>query len=763
MQPRLSIRTKLFLAICLILLLSYSTLLYSTVITVNASLQTEIDKNLQANLKYARIQYLARSEQVISSLMQPLTSPVVPVKIAQRDIPWLQDAVQRWQKVLPFTEIVTIVDPDKRVLARVNGENVGAYLDLPGVLDEAFKWKKVIISTEIVPNTFLCNEGVTDACRKAANIGESLAIMIVIPVFTDDGTLVGGVISGDIINKEPHLPFQIKEVFGKDVEVTITQRGQRVASSLPENLPMDFLSPLILSRLSEKLPYQGEIVIGDKVYETVVEPINNSRGEFVGSLSVALSKESFKKLSRDNMANILASALLGIICSFGIAYVSARKLASPLRDLTRGVRMIEAGDLNQRLTVTSSDEFGMLADSFNRMAEALVERGGIINRKNQDLQELNEQLEKKVIERTSELSMEMGRLEAVLTSMAEGVVVTDRVNRVIIFNPAAQQIFDLVPFRVVGQPVDQVCEMGGFSLLIDYIKEIVHEGKNGGGDRQVDLEIKGKKLKINLVALLDEDGEFAGVLMSIRDVTVEEEVDRMKTEFISTVSHELKTPLTSMKGSLQLLLNRGKWLTETERQLLSVCLRNTQRLIRLISEILDISKIESGGVVFSFRPFSIGELVVYAEEEIKSFAMSMDVTIVNSIGDHLPLVFGDHDRLIQVMTNLLSNAVKFSPKGTVVMVSAEQTGSYITVSVSDRGKVIQWSDREKLFKKFQQIDNAEQQKLGGTGLGLAICKEIIERHHGKIYYSAGKETGNVFSFTVPIVEEDHGKRPDSNS
>ena len=241
--------------------------------------------------------------------------------------------------------------------------------------------------------------------------------------------------------------------------------------------------------------------------------------------------------------------------------------------------------------------------------------------------------------------------------------------------------------------------------------------------------------------------------MSLRDVTMEEEVDRMKTEFISTVSHELKTPLTSMKGSLQFIMNKGKWLTDTERELLTICLRNTDRLIRLINDILDISKIEAGRVEFTMKPQSIGELVIYSIEEIKSFAMSRNISIINCIGDEVPHIYGDHDRLVQVLTNLLSNSVKFSPAGQVVMVSAVKQGNYVAVSVADHGKVIVWSDRDKLFKKFQQLETSSGGERGGTGLGLAICKEIVERHHGKIYYEMGATGGNVFTFTVPVYEE----------
>ncbi len=227
----------------------------------------------------------------------------------------------------------------------------------------------------------------------------------------------------------------------------------------------------------------------------------------------------------------------------------------------------------------------------------------------------------------------------------------------------------------------------------------------------------------------------------------------MKTEFISTVSHELKTPLTSMKGSLQYILNRGKWQSEMEPELLSVCLRNTDRLIRLINDILDISKIEAGKMDFSLKPQPVSDLVRYAVEELRGFAMDRKVSVHNYVGGDIPRVYADHDRLIQVLTNLLSNAIKFSPAGKNVMVSAKREGNYVAVSVSDQGETIHWSDRSKLFRKFQQLHAVGAVEGGGTGLGLAICKEIIERHHGRIYYQEGTNGGNVFTFTVPVFEE----------
>lgn len=478
------------------------------------------------------------------------------------------------------------------------------------------------------------------------------------------------------------------------------------------------------------------------------------------SPQVRISKEDIISIGERNLPSVLLSAALGIFFSFLVAYLLARRLTGPIRELSHAVERIEVGDFAYRVGFDSSDEFGRLAASFNKMAEALEEREHTIKRKtldleilNRSLRELNEKLENKVVERAAALETEKGRLEAILTSMAEGVLVTDQNNRIILFNPCAQKILDLPPSRVLGQHIDNACSLGGFCQLVDLIREM-QMGDYLSEGREEHLEIRGKKIRVNMSPLLDKTWEFAGVVMSIRDVTLEEEVDRMKTEFISTVSHELKTPLTSIKGSLQLILRRGRELHDTERELLAVCQRNTDRLIRLISEILDISRIESGRIEFNFKPESINRLVSEAVEEMTGFASAHNVSLAETVSPDLPPVFADHDRLIQVITNLLSNAVKFSPEGEIVTVDAEKEGSYISVSIIDHGKAIRKTDRGKLFKKFQQINGHDSEEQGGTGLGLAICKEIMERHHGRIFYRSRTGGGNIFTFTVPVYGDD---------
>ena len=755
MQPRFGIRSKLLLSILAILLVSYSTLLYSTMKTLSTSLRTEIDRNLEANLRFARSQYSDRSDIVKYSLLQSSVSKSVQKRVAAADREWLGKRIARWHAVLPFLDLMVVLDADKRLLASLSGPADGRELAFPGAVEQALAGRRVVVSTEIVSGGILRRSGVTKYSGSKAENGEALVVTVVVPIIGADGTLLGCIVTGEILNRQRDLPSSFREVFGSDVELGITQRGLRIAGSRGQNqYGSEKLSPRVIDILERGEIFRGEIGIGAGSYETAIDPLLNSRGEVVGSISVAVPVERFQKLRRQNLVNICTSALVGIICSFALAFLASRRLTDPLRSLAKGARKIEEGDLDQRVEESQDDEIGLLAGSFNRMAQALRERDHIITSKTTEQERLNSELELKVAERTCELTVEMGRFEAVLTGLAEGVVVTDHDNRVVLFNPAAQSIFELVPHRVIGQPIARVCELGGLSALSGAIAKLGEPGREAGNQERI--AVNGKRLQVRISGLSGQGGSFAGIVLSIRDVTVEEQVDRMKTEFIATVSHELKTPLTSMKGSLQLLLTRGKWLTETEKQLLTVCFRNTERLIRLIGEILDISRIESGGMPFKFQPVSIGELAVYAVEEIGPLAAGRNITVVNSVGEQLTQVYGDSDRLLQVLTNLLSNAVKFSPEGKVVMVTARQDGNYLEVSISDHGKTIQWADREKLFKKFQQIEGAEG-TVGGAGLGLAICKEIVERHHGRIFYTAEGEAGNTFSFTVPIIGETDAK------
>lgn len=753
----LSIRVKLFLSILLAILVSYTLLLFLTIHSIDASLENEIAKDLETNLGTVRYQLFTGLNKLRYVLQFPSSRPQVKDYMSRRNVRELAGVLNSIRQALPFLPYAAFVDRNGRVVAGLDEGQAGRPHPFDGLVTVAFRKHETVISCELADRRLFCGKG--EPCGDAKTGTEILTAAVAFPIVDQAGELLGGLVAAVPITINNAVPGQIRKNLGHDLEAGITHGDLRIISGSDENVVISRTdSENILSELRKGKRSRGSVLINRTLYSAAFEPITSLDGRLIGSLWVALPKEHFSSVRSGYFNGITTSAVFTVLLSFIIAYFAARRLTIPLKELAKGVRCVEQGNLDFRVEINATGEFATLADSFNRMADALRERGATIRSKTLDLEvlnrclhEMNELLESNVRERTAELEMEKGRLEAILSSMAEGMVVTDRENRVILFNSAAQKIFGIAPYKVVSRHVDEIDLKGGFHQLIESIREMRTGDHLTQGEKEV--TVGRKKLRVSLSPLLDKSWEFAGIVMSIRDVTREEEVDRMKTEFISTVSHELKTPLTSMKGSLQVILARGEGLSDTERELLQVCLRNTDRLIRLISDILDISRIESGRVEISMKAVPTALVVSHAVEEIAAYARDHGVSVASSVADGLPPVLGDYDSLIQVLTNLLSNAVKFSPAGNSVTVSALQAGEFIEVTVHDQGKAIEKGDREKLFQRFPQLVGTDARERGGTGLGLAICREIIERHHGRIFYQPAQGGGNIFGFTVRVCGE----------
>jgi|GEM_PF-1379648 len=235
-------------------------------------------------------------------------------------------------------------------------------------------------------------------------------------------------------------------------------------------------------------------------------------------------------------------------------------------------------------------------------------------------------------------------------------------------------------------------------------------------------------------------------MVIVRDVTEQREVERLKNEFVSVVSHELRTPLTSLRGSLG-LLGSGKLSGVQAQRMLDVAVQNTDRLVRLINDILDTERLESGAVVMEPRPVGSGELVAQAAEAIRGLADRAGVALVVEADDLV--VNADPDRVMQVLVNLLSNAVKFSPPGSRVRVRAELRGDEVLFAVDDRGRGIPADKLEHIFERFRQVDSSDAREKGGSGLGLPIARTIVQQHGGRIWASSEPGAGSTFWFTLP--------------
>ena len=365
-------------------------------------------------------------------------------------------------------------------------------------------------------------------------------------------------------------------------------------------------------------------------------------------------------------------------------------------------------------------------------------------------------LEDLVRERTLELELLTRRHRSILDGAGEGIVGLDQFGQLTFANPAAAELLGRAPDELVGrsfhrvtqphnadgEPVPADLDPVGAALADGHIRAVTD-----GTYRRAD----GTDFSVELtIAPVRGAEEVTGAVVMFRDVTERRAVDRMKDEFVSVVSHELRTPLTSLRGALGLL--QGGLLREAEpkaQRMVHIAVESTDRLIRLINDILDVERIASGKLALHRQAWPAANLVGRAVAEMRGLAAQAEVQV--EIGAVVGTVDADADRIVQTVANLLSNAIKYSPPQATVRITTEERDSEVLFCVSDEGTGIPLDLHEAVFGRFAQVDASDTREKEGSGLGLAICRGIIEQHGGRIWVQSEPGTGATFYFTLPVV------------
>ncbi len=436
----------------------------------------------------------------------------------------------------------------------------------------------------------------------------------------------------------------------------------------------------------------------------------------------------------------VAAAFFGVLLSI--------RMSRPIKQITQAVDDFTHQRLtNSVLPRNNNDEIGVLARAFDTMTKQVEE-----SRTN--LAQLNENLESLVAERTASLEKSELHQRTVLDTIADAVITINEKGEIESFNPAAELIFGYQAEEIVGENV---------SMLLPEDERVSHQGYTDNStlsspsviNLRRDLEGRRKDgsqfpLELN-VAPIKRAGKrgFVGVL---RDITERKRIDKMKNEFVSTVSHELRTPLTSIRGSLGLVTGGAMGeLSGPVSEMLTIASNNTERLLLLINDILDIQKIESGQMAFKFQAMELKPFLEQVVEENSAYGEQFGVSLVINYMVDNAKVFADKDRLKQVMANLLSNAAKFSPEGATVEINVARHHERIRISVTDHGPGIPADFHGKIFEKFTQSDSSDTRQKGGTGLGLSISKIIVEKHGGRIDFVSREGVGTTFFIELPLM------------
>jgi len=388
-----------------------------------------------------------------------------------------------------------------------------------------------------------------------------------------------------------------------------------------------------------------------------------------------------------------------------------------------------------------------------RVRERTVELAGVN-------QELALQLEER---QRAELALEQlsHQNELILNSVGEGLCGLDLQRKITFVNPAAAKLLGYRVEELIGQPINILLDHPGAGSPDTPEALAIYTSLNHGAVHHSTgipfWRKDGSSFPVEYVSTPIREVELVGAVVAFKDISERLMVERMKDEFISVVSHELRTPLTSIHGSLGLLasglLNAEP---ETSQRLLQIAVDSTERLVRLINDILDIERIESGGSTMVKQACDTAELITQALDVIQPLAEQSAVTVLVAIVS--AKLWADSNRIIQILTNLLSNAIKFSPAGASVWLTTEPQGNHILFQVKDQGRGIPPENLETILERFQQVDTSDSRNHDGTGLGLAICRSIVQQHGGRIWAESILGEGSTFHFTLPSGFEAPVKR-----
>ncbi|MCD1971833.1 cell wall metabolism sensor histidine kinase WalK [Listeria monocytogenes] len=475
---------------------------------------------------------------------------------------------------------------------------------------------------------------------------------------------------------------------------------------------------LSLGTTSEDKIYKDESNKNNRVWVNV-SSIKN-KGQVIGAIYLVADIESVYK-QVDDITNIfITGTLIAMIITAVLGILLSRTITKPIIEMKRQAYAMARGNYSRKVKVYGVDEIGELADSFNTLT-------------------------KRVQEAQAMTEGERRKLSSVLAYMTDGVIATDRRGKVILINTPAEKMLRVKHESANGRSIIDVLDIGDTYQFEDLMEV--------DGSLTMDRSTLDKPyvLRANFSVIQRETGFNNGVIAVLHDITDQEKVDQERRDFVSNVSHELRTPLTSMHSYLE-ALSDGAWEDkEIAPRFLEVTQNETERMIRLVNDLLKLSRMDGGREQLekSFVNFTD-----FFNHIIDRFEMMKKETIM--FKRHIPrepvIIEIDEDKVMQVLDNIISNANKYSPDGGRISFYLKKFEDEIEVSIADEGLGVPDEDLANVFDRFFRVDKARSREMGGTGLGLAIAREVIEAHGGRIWAENNKTKGTIIKFTLPYSD-----------
>lgn len=486
----------------------------------------------------------------------------------------------------------------------------------------------------------------------------------------------------------------------------------------------------VVSRALQGIRDNEEYIIDeDNIRKKVVaKPVVNE-GKIVGAIYIAASmNELYDTMERIN--NIFISGiLLALALTAVLGVILAHTITSPIKELTRRATAVAEGEFQQKMPVLGNDEIGQLSKAFNYMTSRL-----------RDALAQNEE--------------EKEKLASILTNMSDGVIATDETGKIILMNRRAGEMLriqgelpesaDMITLLRISQEEREILQLGTMHSTI-------LENETEEGDTFL--------IRVTFTPIHRREAGIVGTIAVLQDVTEQEQLEASRREFVANVSHELRTPLTTIKSYTEALEDGAMEDPELGPKFASVIQNQTERMIRLVTDLLHLSRLDSKEAQLRKQPVSVMEML---EEVADRFSFQMQEKGIKPmlfIASEVGSAWADRDQIDQVLDNLMSNAMKYTTEGGTIAIEARLTDDdVLAISVQDNGIGIPKKDLDRIFERFYRVDKARSRNMGGTGLGLSIAREIVKAHGGTISLQSELGKGTKVTFTLPQHEQGGGKR-----
>ncbi|EEG78729.1 two-component system histidine kinase PnpS [Dethiobacter alkaliphilus] len=413
---------------------------------------------------------------------------------------------------------------------------------------------------------------------------------------------------------------------------------------------------------------------------------------------------------------ILYAGALATLLSMIVGFFMSKSISLPLQQMNRAALEVADGNYQQQVEVASSDEVGQLAHTFNYMSSTLQQT-------------------------VEDLSHEKSKLENIMLSMNEGVMAIDGQGKVILANPQARSLLKLSETDLTGKEISSLLPQEEMNQLF---MDVIASSEVHSAEYQV---FGGKVLSLQ-IAPLYRNNQTWGAVGILQDVTEVRHLEQMRRDFVANVSHELRTPMTSIQGFVEALLDGLAEDKESQDRYLNVILDETVRLNRLVSDLLDLSRLEKGEVGWPMETIELKPLFADVASKLQPQVAKQELSVDIDTPENISAVTGNRDRIQQVLINLLGNAISFTPPGGKITLSAKDVGDKVEVQVTDTGMGIPPEEQDKIWERFHKVDKARTRSFGGTGLGLSIVKQIVDAHGGDVGLESTPGKGSTFYFTL---------------